>query len=79
MTQAQVTIPLKRRERIGELDVLRALAFLAVVLQHSLGIYIRSADVQLSESTMLGMLFNLSKFAVPTFVFLTGLTLLYNY
>ena len=79
MTQAQATVPLKRRERIGELDVLRALAFLAVVLQHSLGIYIRSADVQLSESTMLGMLFNLSKFAVPTFVFLTGLTLLYNY
>ncbi|MGB8954562.1 MAG: acyltransferase [Tumebacillaceae bacterium] len=79
MADAQTTVPLARRERIGELDVLRALAFLAVVLQHSLGVYIRSADVQLSESTMLGMLFNLSKFAVPTFVFITGLTLLYNY
>lgn len=79
MADAQTTVPLARRERIGELDVLRALAFLAVVLQHSLGVYIRSADVQLSESTMLGMMFNLSKFAVPAFVFITGLTLFYNY
>lgn len=76
-TQPQMT--LKRKERIDELDALRALAFLGVVFQHTLGAFIREAGIPISESSMLGMLFNLNKFAVPTFIFITGLTLFYNY
>ena len=67
------------RERIVELDVLRGLAFLAVVLQHALGVYVRKADIQISDAVMLGMLFNFTKFAVPAFVFVTGIVLFYNY
>lgn len=67
------------KERIAELEILRALSFLAVVLQHTLGVYIREAGIPISQSSMLGMLFNLNKFAVPAFVFITGLTLFYNY
>ncbi|UOF91297.1 acyltransferase [Fodinisporobacter ferrooxydans] len=68
-----------RKEKIQELDVIRGLAFLAVVMQHTLGAYIRQPAVQTSESILLGMLFNISKFAVPAFVFVTGIVLFYNY
>lgn len=68
-----------RKERIAELDILRALSFLAVVFQHTLGAYIREPGIPISQSSMLGMLFNLNKFAVPAFVFITGLSLFYNY
>lgn len=71
------TIP--RKERIVELDVLRGLALLGVVLQHALGVYIRRPDIQPADAVMIGMLFNLSKFAVPAFVFVTGTVLFYNY
>lgn len=67
------------RDRIDELDTLRAFAFLAVVLQHSLGIFSRREDLLLSDAILIGMLFNLSKFAVPTFVFVTGIVLFLNY
>ena len=68
-----------RKERIMELDVLRGLAFLAVVLQHALGVYVRKADIQIADAAMIGMLFNFTKFAVPAFVFATGTVLFYNY
>lgn len=68
-----------RKDRIKELDVLRGLAFLAVVLQHTLGVYVRKADIQIADAAMLGMLFNFTKFAVPAFVFATGTVLFYNY
>lgn len=67
------------KERIVELDVLRGLAFLAVVLQHAMGVYVRKADIQIADSVMIGMLFNFTKFAVPAFVFVTGIVLFYNY
>ncbi|MEW6174027.1 MAG: acyltransferase [Candidatus Auribacterota bacterium] len=67
------------KERIRELDVLRGLAILAVILQHALGVYIRKPDIQFADSVMLGILFNFTKFAVPSFVFLTGTTLFYNH
>ncbi|HWI54775.1 MAG TPA: acyltransferase [Desulfobacteria bacterium] len=68
-----------RRLRIVELDILRGLAFFAVVFQHTVGIYIRKPDVGPIEAQVMGLLFNLSKFAVPMFVFITGIVLFYNY
>jgi len=67
------------KERILELDVLRGLAFLAVVFQHSLGVYARRPDIQLADAVMIGMVLHFAKFAVPAFVFATGLALFYNY
>lgn len=68
-----------QRPRIDELDILRGLAFLAVVFQHTVGIYIRKPDVGLLEARVMGLLFNLAKFAVPMFVFITGIVLFFNY
>lgn len=69
----------ERKERIRELDVVRGLALAAVVFQHALGVYVRRPDIRLGDSVMIGMLFNLSKFAVPAFVFATGTVLFYNH
>lgn len=68
-----------RKERIDELDVLRGMAILSVILQHALGVYIRRPEIQFADAAMIGMLFNITKFAVPTFVFVTGAALVYNY
>lgn len=75
--QGHFSAPVK--ERISELDVLRGLAFLAVVFQHSLGVYARRPDIQLPDAVMIGMVLHFVKFAVPAFVFATGLALFYNY
>jgi surface polysaccharide O-acyltransferase-like enzyme len=67
------------KERIEELDIIRGMAFLAVVLQHATGAYIRRPETVMEEAVVFGILFNLAKFAVPAFVFITGFVLFYNY
>jgi peptidoglycan/LPS O-acetylase OafA/YrhL len=66
------------RQKINELDFIRTIAFLAVVMQHVLGVYL-GRDVLGWESAGISVLFFLSKFAVPAFVFVSGLVLFYNY
>jgi len=68
-----------RKERIAELDLIRSFAFLAVVYQHVIGVYIRKPGVDEQTAILYGMLFHLLKFAVPAFIFMTGLVLFYNY
>ncbi|MEJ8546291.1 acyltransferase [Brevibacillus borstelensis] len=68
-----------RKERIVELDYVRSFAFLAVVYQHVIGVYIRKPGIGEETAFLFGMLFHLLKFAVPAFVFVTGLVLFYNY
>ncbi|MED1949478.1 acyltransferase [Brevibacillus centrosporus] len=68
-----------RKERIAELDLIRSFAFLAVVYQHVIGVYIRRPGVDEQTAIIYGMLFHLLKFAVPAFIFMTGLVLFYNY
>jgi surface polysaccharide O-acyltransferase-like enzyme len=68
-----------RKERIVELDAVRAFAFLAVVYQHVIGVYMRKPGVDEMTAFLYGKLFHLLKFAVPAFVFITGLVLFYNY
>lgn len=71
--------PAQHRIKIEELDILRSFGFLAVVLQHVIGVFIKKPDITNSQSAVLGLFFNLSKFAVPVFIFITGMVLLYNY
>ncbi|MFZ5595696.1 MAG: acyltransferase [Bacillota bacterium] len=67
------------RERIAELDVMRGLAFLAVVFQHSLAAYAPMQDIQAPDAVMMGMVLHFTKFAVPAFIFVTGMVLVHNY
>ena len=67
-----------KKQKIVELDFFRSVAFLAVALQHVLGAYQRT-DISGWESAGISVMFLATKFAVPAFVFASGLVLFYNY
>lgn len=68
-----------KKEHISELNILRTLAFGAVVLQHVLGIYRNNPNVYPAESITMAFVFVAAKFAVPMFIFISGMVLFYNY
>ncbi len=65
--------------KMRELENLRAISFIGVVLQHVLGIYVVQQGVSNSENIIIGLLFGLAKFAVPCFVFLSGILITKKY
>lgn len=67
-----------RKERILEIERLRGMAFLAVVLQHSIAHYSVAAGVTEGDGILMVILLMASKFAVPAFIFITGMVLFYN-
>lgn len=67
------------KERVAEWDVLRGIAFLVIVLQHSIGQFAYRKDTSLFDAYTLAAIYHLVKFGVPAFVLLTGATLFYNY
>lgn len=67
------------KERIKELEVLRAFAFIFVVLQHALGSAPNNKSLSFLEMNSCRGLFIIAESAVPIFLFLSGLTAAYNY
>lgn len=67
------------KERVAEWDVLRGIAFLAIVLQHSIGQFANRKDTSLLDAYTLAAIYHFIKFGVPAFVLLTGAALAYNY
>jgi peptidoglycan/LPS O-acetylase OafA/YrhL len=67
-----------KKQKLYEIEYLRAFAFLAVVLQHAIGHYAYKPETTLADGVLLGGLLMTSKFAVPMFLFITGLVLFYN-
>ncbi|WP_197480018.1 acyltransferase [Paenibacillus swuensis] len=67
------------KARIDELVLLRAMAFLAIVLQHCIGEFIYRPETLPHDGIMLGMLFHFTRFGTPTFIFISGLLFFYNY
>ncbi|WP_339199014.1 acyltransferase [Paenibacillus sp. FSL P4-0176] len=67
-----------RKERITEIESLRGIAFGVVVLQHSIAHYSLVPETRLEDGVLLAILLMLSKFAVPLFIFITGMVLFYN-
>ncbi|WP_379128640.1 acyltransferase [Paenibacillus sp. sgz500958] len=67
-----------QKERIPQLDIFRALAILAVLAIHATS---RTLSEMLDTSLFYPFLFinKFSQFAVPSFVFLSGFVLFYNY
>lgn len=69
---------LPRKERIIEIETLRGMAFAAVVLQHSIAHYSLVPQAGLQDGVVMAVLLMLAKFAVPLFIFITGMVLFYN-
>ncbi|WP_025717376.1 acyltransferase [Paenibacillus sp. 1-18] len=70
---------MSQKERISEVALLRGLAFVAVVLQHSVAHYAVAQGARIQDGVLMTLLLLCSKFAVPVFVFITGMVLFYNY
>ncbi|PZD95447.1 acyltransferase [Paenibacillus sambharensis] len=68
-----------KKERIEEITLLRALAFMAITMQHCIAEYIYRPDILQPDGVMLAMLYHFTRFGTPTFVFLSGVILFYNY
>ncbi|ARU60966.1 hypothetical protein CBW65_07620 [Tumebacillus avium] len=68
-----------RKAKIEEIEMLRALAFVAVVVQHAIAHYTYDPGMTPGDGAVIGLLLLAVKFAVPLFVFITGLVLFYNY
>ncbi|MCR8644826.1 acyltransferase [Paenibacillus sp. N1-5-1-14] len=68
-----------RKPKIYEIEWMRALAFLAVVMQHTIAHYTYVPEVRLEDGVIFALLLLVSKFAVPLFIFISGLLLFYNY
>ncbi|ANA83048.1 acyltransferase [Paenibacillus glucanolyticus] len=66
------------RERIPEVERLRGIAFLAVVLQHSIAHYTVEPGITTGDGILMAVLLMVTKFAVPVFIFITGMVLFYN-
>lgn len=61
------------------MDAAEEPCFLAIVMQHSIAEYIYRADIEPTDSTMLTMMYHLTRFGTPTFVFLSAVLMFYNY
>lgn len=68
-----------KKPKIAEWTELRGLAFLAIVMQHNIAEYIYRPDIEQPDSVMLTMIYHLTRFGTPTFVFLSGVMLFYHH
>lgn len=68
-----------KKAKIDEIEHLRGIAFLAVVIQHAIGMFSRTPGFNLSDLIIFSVVFNMVKFAVPLFVFISGMVIFYNY
>lgn len=68
-----------KKERIKEIDILRAIAFIFVVAQHTVGGFSNIKSISFFDYTILKFLFTIAKTAVPIFLFISGVSLFYVY
>lgn len=67
------------KKRLLELDVLRGIAFVLVVIQHTLGGYSYSKKISLPDLLISRSIYVIGEPAVPIFLALTGMCLIYIY
>lgn len=70
---------MRGNNKLTEIQILRAVAFIFVILQHSLGSAIVDATEKISYIYFDGILFVFAETAVPIFLFISGLTFIYSY
>lgn len=67
------------KERLLELDLMRAFAFMFVIVQHTIGGYSLAPHIPISNTVILRFIYTISKPAVPMFIFLSAASLFYIY
>ncbi|WP_066636791.1 acyltransferase [Desulfolucanica intricata] len=67
------------RQRLAEVNILRAIACIAVILIHVSISSVHNLQKESLNIIVLTLILGVSKFAVPGFIFISGLTLFYNY
>lgn len=72
-------ILLSDEKRLKEIDILRALAFIFVVVQHGMGGLSFSSKIGIVDKVSLRLFYMVGKPAVPIFLFISGLSLSYVY
>lgn len=66
-------------ERLREIDMLRAMAFFFVIMQHALGKTPSNFSLSSGSITLANILMVIAEPAVPIFLFISGLTTTYSY
>ncbi|MBQ3422048.1 MAG: acyltransferase [Romboutsia sp.] len=67
------------KKRIAELDILRATAFIFVVLQHTVGGFSYRDNLSINNLLISKFIYTIAKAGVPIFLFLSAVTLIYTY
>ncbi len=68
-----------KNERLKEIDILRAFAFIFVVAQHTVGGFANAKGISFFDYSIMKFLYVIAETAVPIFLFISGLSLLYVY
>lgn len=68
-----------KKERLVEFDTLRGLAFIFIVLQHSVGGFSFREDINIQDLFISKLMYTIAEVATPLFVCLTAVALLYTY
>lgn len=67
------------KKRLVELDIMRGIAFLFVVLLHTVGGFSYRDDISVNDFFISKLLYTIAKCGVAVFIFLSAVTLLYRY
>lgn len=67
------------KHRIDEIELLRAVSFLAIVMQHTLACFMYSPGIGQGAAVTSAFLLLFIRYGVPVFIFITGMVLFYNH
>lgn len=67
------------KKRIVELEIIRAIAFMFVVIEHTIGGYSIDVKAPFSNAVILRFIYTIAKPAVPIFIFISAVSLFYTY
>ncbi|MBC8060646.1 MAG: acyltransferase [Clostridiaceae bacterium] len=67
------------KKRLVELELIRAFAFMFIIVQHSIGGYSLDLKEPFSNAVILRFIYTISKPAVPMFIFISAVSLYYTY
>ncbi|WP_294407263.1 acyltransferase [uncultured Clostridium sp.] len=68
-----------KKERLMELDVMRGIAFLFIVLQHTIGGFSYRDDISFNDFVLAKFIYTAAQVGVVMFMFLTAVSLVYTY